>query len=156
MSTLTTFLKEQATRLAEPDIKPQLEQWIQSEHRLIQQLEEWLTEADSEKVLKIRREHLEIREERFGAYSAVRLQIDLGSHRVEIIPRGGAVGGVVKLENGEPAPVRGLIEMTNDDSERYRLYLLTDDRWYIKHHLAPKAVPLGKQSFESAMVDLLT
>jgi hypothetical protein len=161
MPSLTDFLKEHALtlRTTEPDVQKLLNQWIQAEQNLIRQLEEWLKAADPEGVLKIQKENYLIREEKLGSYDAVwRMKVDLGGRRmVNIVPRGGAVGGVVPLEDGRPSPIRGLVEISND-IDRYRLYRVLDgtaDRWYIKHHLADRAVPLERSSFEAAMVDLL-
>jgi hypothetical protein len=158
MSTLTDFLKEQAERLAQPDIKTQLDRWIQSEQRLIRDLEQWLKEADPQSVLKMTKANHELREEKFGSYSAVhRMTIDLGGRRVEIVPRGGSVGGVIPLEDGRTVPIHGLVDMTNDIG-RYRLYRIPDNaegRWFIKHESWERAKSLERSIFEAAMVHLL-
>jgi hypothetical protein len=158
MSSLTDFLKEQAQRFAQPDLKKELDQWIQSEQKLIRLLKQWLEGADSGQVLKVIGENHELREEKFGSYSAVhRLTIHLGGRRVEVVPRGGAVGGIVLLEDGQSAPIRGLVEMKND-IDRYRLYRIIGDsgeQWYIKHDRAERAKPLNQTNFEAAMVHLL-
>lgn len=158
MSILTDFLKEQARRLDQPDTKKQLERWVQSEQALIRQLEAWLKEADPEGILKIEKSNHELREEKFGAYDAVlRMRVDLGGRRVDIVPRGGAVGGAILIDNDQSVPIRGWLDMTND-IDRYRLYRILDDageRWCIKLDFAKHAVPLTQASFESAMVQLL-
>lgn len=157
MSALKELIKEQAQRLSQPDVKKQRDHWIQQEEQLVAQLKAWLKEADPDGALKFERTSHELREEQFGAYEAAGMKIDLGGRRVEIVPRGGAVGGVVPLEDGRPVRIHGLVDVANE-VERYRLYRTLDDsgeRWFIKHRAAERAVTLDRASFESAMVSLL-
>jgi hypothetical protein len=158
MSTLTTFLKEQAQRLAQPDVKTQLDRWIQSEQQLIRQLEEWLKAADSENVLKIEKSNHELREESFGSYSAVhRMKIDLGGRRVDIIPRAGSVSGSITLEDGRTEPIHGLVDMSSD-VDRFRFYRILETAagsWFIKRDEWQRAKPLDRSVFEAAIVQLL-
>lgn len=158
MSTLTDFLKEHAQRLAQPEVQRQLAEWRQSVDVLMRQLEVWLHEADPQGVLKVTQTNLELREEKFGLYEVPRLTIDLGGRRVEITPRGGAVGGAVRLDSEQHFPIRGLVELTNE-IEKYRLSRLLDEngeRWVIKGGMSVFAQPLTQQRFEQAMLQLLS
>jgi hypothetical protein len=157
MSALQELIREQAQRLSQPDVKKQRDHWLQQEEQLLAQLEAWLKAADPDGALKVEKTSHELREEKFGSYAASGMRIDLGGRRVEIVPRGGAVGGVVPLEDGRPVRIHGLVDVSND-VERYRLYRTLDDsgeRWFIKHRAAERAVSLDRTNFESAMVDLL-
>jgi len=158
MSALQELIREQAQRLSQPDVKNERNLWVQHLQALILQLETWLEEADPEGILKIERTHHILREEKFGSYDASGMNIDLGGRRVEIIPRGGSVGGYTRLENNLSSPIHGMVELVND-IDRVRLFRLIDDkgvRWVIQHSGPWPAKPLDRATFEASMVQLLS
>src|ERR1700722_5479510 len=94
MSNLAEFLKQQAERVrsATPERRQKREEWLQALERLFQQMEEWLRQVDTEKVLRVDRRSIQLRDE-LGTYPASVLVIDLYGSKVEAIPVAWDVAG---------------------------------------------------------------
>jgi hypothetical protein len=160
MTTLAKFLKEQAEeqRRQAPQLEQKRREWVGAVGNLIEKMEEWLRQADSEKVLRVDRQEVKRREEGLGTYSLPALAIELGPRRVEVIPNGrNTVGKIAIGGEQREVPVQGWMEIT-DGATRFALYRVVSekgDEWYQLTDFGRRAVPFDKTSFEGILLSLL-
>jgi hypothetical protein len=159
VSNLSEFLKKQATELrtSERDARSVLDDWIGSVSELLQKMETWLREADSEKILRI--EHVEhrMRERVIGSYGVKGLVVRMGDNEVRIAPVARySIGSFVGDSLGESIR-NGRVDMTNGQN-RFMLYRKSGSvgEWLIVDDQNYQARPLDKENFESAIQSLLT
>ena len=84
MGTLTEYLKDKAAKLRaeKPERERLIEDWRSALDRLLDQLEQWVREADTERILEVRRTEHKFNDEGMGPYTAPGLDITAGLPRV--------------------------------------------------------------------------
>jgi hypothetical protein len=134
------------------------DEWIESVGRLLKQIEVWLAEADSGRVLTYQRGHLTLREVGIGSYEVPFLLIGLGAREVSIKPVARFVAGPLSA-TGSIHILRsyGRLDMGN----RLNKYMLfrtekdPEDRWALIEEDGYRTQPFNQDSFESAFQSLL-
>ncbi len=160
MKTLKEFLEERAEiERGRADEKVQIQQeWIAAVHRLIQQIKEWLREADPNHSLETQDSYHKLREVDVGVYTAPGLVIHYEAREVRVVPIARMVVGP-DLSNGLITVKRayGRVDIT-DGGEKFLLFrsqkdptdewtFVKDDGFIVKR--------FDRQAFEEAMQDLL-
>lgn len=135
------FLRQRTEKSGLRERKHSRDEWLESLHRLLNQIGEWLRAADTENVLEIVPYEVERVEGRLGVYDAPALKIRLGTDQAAIVPVGRYSIGPYPPEvimsalgiEGADGPAAGRVDITNGE----RKYpLLRDkstgqDRWYV-------------------------
>ncbi len=160
MKTLKEFLAERAEiERGRADEKRAMQQeWRESLHRLVRQVQEWLRDSDSEHLLEVEESYHEIREVDVGVYTAPGLVIRLEAREVRLIPIARKVAGPY-LSNGLVHVKRafGRADLVAG-GKKYLLYRSqadpTDD-WVIVEDDGFAVRRLDRRSFEEAMQSLL-
>lgn len=155
MKTLNEFLKEYTEQHAPllPQRQAIQEEWVRSVERLMQQIRDWLAEADPAGVLDIQTRTIIRREEGIGSYEVPGLSIVLGAREVEVLPIARNV--VWRLKESEPR-AQGMVRIT-DGGYRYDLYRTVDEQgehWWMVNHQA-QVRPWDRSAFDHALVTLL-
>src|SRR6266536_5609920 len=135
MATLTEFLKSEGREhLNEIEGADEMrKEWLAALGRLMEQLRQWLAEADPDGVLEVVPREYELIEARLGRYLAPGLVLRLGARQVEVKPglrTGSSLPG--------PGPYKerlaaGRVELAND-LRTYVLYRKRDEtgeKWLI-------------------------
>jgi hypothetical protein len=154
------FLKERADQLQasySEKVKIQKE-WVQAVDKLLDLLEQWLNDADSEKILQVHREDVQRRESGVGIYSVASLHIWLEAQEVRIIPVArNAVGPVLSAGAIHTGNSFGRVDLTNGVSKFLMFRVAVDpvDRWVIVDEDAYVPRELNRQSFDLAVQNLL-
>jgi hypothetical protein len=164
MSNLKDLLKREAEEQethAEERTGLKLE-WTDAVDRLMQQLESWLRDVDTEGALRIEATTHRIGERRIGFYDAKGLRIMLGSRSLgprEILVKPVARDNIAAVV-GDPfgkTVKDGRVDMTNYE-RRYMLFRRkTDagDEWVIVDDRDHRAHPLDREHFEAAIQSML-
>jgi hypothetical protein len=160
MKTLKEFLHERAEiERGRADEKTAIQQeWIGALHRLIQQIKEWLCDADEEHQLEIEEEWHKLREIDVGVYTAPGLVIRLGARKVRVIPVARMVVGP-HLSNGTVRVNRafGRVDLT-DGGKKFMLFRSQEDpsdRWVIVEDEGYTVDRFDRRAFDEAMQSLL-
>jgi hypothetical protein len=160
MSTLQEFLKERADRIREGHSeKLRLQnEWIQAVDRLIRQIRQWLSDADSQNILEFFENSIQLRETDVGVYLVKRLTIRLEAQEVHVIPIArNAVGPVVSSGSTHRGRSFGRVDITDGVNKflLFRTQIQPDDRWVIVNDENYIMRELNEESFASAMQSLL-
>jgi hypothetical protein len=160
VKTLKEFLSDRAEiERGRADAKKALQtEWIWSVRRLVQQVRDWLSDADQEGLLTIKEDYQEIRESELGVYTVPRLLIQLQAQEVSFVPISRMVVGP-NLSNGmvHIARAYGRVDLKSGD----RKYLLfrsqkePTDSWVIVEDEGFTVKRFDRDSFEEAMQSLL-
>lgn len=158
MPSLADFLKEQAQQLLAqaPERDRVRQEWVEAVERLIRQIEMWLVQADTDKVLRVERTAIERREHRVGTYVAPALVISLGERRVTITPVARYALGPTDLDLSGGRS-RGLVEIS-DGAYKYRLFCYDGpdgDRWILLDEDEYVPTAFDRSAFDAVMVKLL-
>jgi hypothetical protein len=160
MQTLKEFLSARAEiERGKADEKKALQsEWISAVRRLVQQVRDWLSDADQEQMLQIKEDYQEVREVELGVYAVPRLTIQLQAQEVRLTPVARMVVGP-DLSNGIIHVKRafGRVDLTSGD-RKFRLFRTQkepDDSWMIVEDDAFTMKKLSRESFEEAMQSLL-
>ena len=141
--------------VAAPERRQKREEWLQALERLFQQMEEWLRQVDAEKVLRVDRRSIQLRDE-LGTYPASALTFDLYGSKAEAIPVAWDVAAPMAVSISLGGAPEGRVDLT-DGGRKYKLFrrggnwMIVDER----DAMAPSPVPFDRQAFETALVDLL-
>ena len=169
MGDLTNYLKDKAARLhaAAPERKKLIEDWLSALNRLLTVIEQWTREADTERILAIRRTEHTLNEEKMGVYAAPGLEITLtlDGQQVGVVPVARRVGGSVNPPGEEKSlPVDGRVDLRRYGDTMYTLYRVKEgdrDRWFVVHSGAwdmrrkqPITQPLTREEFEADLASL--
>jgi hypothetical protein len=159
VSTLTEFLKEQAEdlRAQAPERARIRDEWVAAVGRLIDQLEQWVRQADSEHVLEVKRIEVEIKEWRIGIYKAPTLVIELGAIRVQLLPIARYTLGPWSDGAGTPDRALGRVDLT-DGTTKYSLYRYVNDQgewWTMIDDQNHRPRSLDQKGFEEALLSLM-
>jgi hypothetical protein len=160
MKTLEEFLHERAEiERGRADEKKAIQQeWIGAVRRLLDQMTEWLRDADPEHLLKIKECDHKLREIDVGVYTAPGLEIRLGTQDLQVIPVARHVVGR-DLSNGlvEVARAFGRVDLTDGDKSflLFRSRKDPDDEWVVLEDDGLRAKRFDRESFEEAMIGLL-
>ncbi|CAN5910897.1 hypothetical protein BH23PLA1_BH23PLA1_15870 [soil metagenome] len=159
---LQQFLKEQADWLRSPEARQVVSEWTSAVSHLMNQIQGWLEEADTEQILQILTPLYELREEGLPQYAVRGLDISLGGRTAQIIPIARKAIGPYIWHRGESAPIRaqGLVELRGSGLV-YRLYRYNDpdgvERWELfEEDRLDLGQILDRAVFEKAMTKLLS
>jgi hypothetical protein len=160
MMTFKEFLKSQETRLkAEAEAHVRLKkQWEEALSALMSQIKEWVTESDPDKLLHISEGITTHYDDRIDQETLPRLDILMGSRGVSILPiaQQNVIGPRLKPTEGEWL---GRVDMIGHPYS-FELWLLINKKsehcWYIRNDRDYSIRPLAKESFDKAMVELLS
>jgi hypothetical protein len=134
------------------------EEWIESVRRLLEQIKEWLQEADEKHVLMIDDSPIRIGERGLGTYEIPALTIGMGTREVRIKPIARYVVAPLRAMALLQVPrAYGRIDMTNG-LDRYFMFRVARepaDRWRIVEQDGPLVEPFDRTSFEAAFQRLL-
>jgi hypothetical protein len=153
--TLKEFLKQESDKwnAQAAQREAQRREWVESVTRLLDQIRQWLQEADTGGVLRQSAGTTTLREQRLGEYDAPTLTIGLGSHQVRVVP----VARITVGTFGDPSyRSQGLVEIT-DGAYKYLLYRFADgggERWLLVDDTDYSTAPFDKAHFEAALVKL--
>jgi hypothetical protein len=158
-TTLSEFLKDQAAieRAQVPERQRRRDEWVQAVERLLVQIEDWLRQADTEKVLQVERTEVERREQALGFYKAPGLVIRLRNRQITVLPHARNV--LDYIEGGEIPGRRaqGRVDLS-DGGERYILFRRLAERgesWWLLDEDAYRTRLLDREAFEWALLNLL-
>jgi len=135
-----------------------VEEWKDSVSNLFAQVVRWLAEDDVNQALRVETGKLRKEEQGLGSYEIAAMRISLGPRLVELIPVGRQVVGAI----GETGDLGFLAEGRVDMKSRVQKYLLyrvvdgSKRKWIIMDDEQFLIQPLSKQSFESALQQLLS
>ena len=160
MKTLKEFLAERAEiERGRADEKKAIQQeWIGALRRLIDQIADWLRDADSEHLLVIEPIEEEIREIDVGVYTAPGLAIRLEAREVRLVPVARKVAGP-HLSNGliQVARAFGRVNLIGG-GRKYLLYRSRTEpvnEWVVVEDDGFRVKRLDRQAFEDALQSLL-
>jgi hypothetical protein len=160
MKTLREFLEERAEiERGRADEKMEMQQeWISAVHRLIEQIKEWISDADPNHFLESQRTYHRLREDKVGVYTAPGLVIRYEAREVQVVPIARMVVGP-HLSNGLVSIKRafGRVDIT-DGGEKYLLFRSQKDpvdEWAIVKDDGFIVKRFDRRTFEEAMQDLL-
>lgn len=158
--TLREFLKDRAEYLRSQaqEADALRDEWVGAVNRLLDQLADWLKEADPEGVLNAVRLPYRRREEGIGAYDVDGLKIYLGPREIDVVPIAHRAIGSVR-DAGATGVIRadGRVDLTNGD-QRHMLFRVRRDgveRWLILEEDGHVARPLDRPTFELAIQSML-
>lgn len=132
------------------------EEWMAAFCRLREDIRRWL-EEDGEGVIEIDDRWVERRDRGLGIYSMPALRIVVGDQSVDVIPVARNVIGVFRLPGGAEVRASGRADVT-DGVQKVALYRIIHDghdAWYVVDD-ASNAVPLTRETFEKALMDLMS
>ncbi len=160
MSTLQEFLKQRAEHLSAsfPEKVKIQNDWIQAVDRLLNQIKQWLKDADPQAILDVFEESVDRRESGVGVYQVHSLRIRLEAQEVRVIPIARNVLGPVSssgtIHKGRSF---GRVDMTNGVSKflLFRTDVEPSDRWIIVDEDAYVPRDLDRGTFDAAMQSLL-
>jgi hypothetical protein len=157
---LKEFLAAEAEKLQSERSKAmkKRDEWIESVGRLLNQIEEWLGEADSGRILTFQKGHLTLREVGIGTYDVPFVLIELGAREVSIKPVARFVAGPLS-STGAMRVLRsyGRVDMSNglDKYMMFRIEKHLDGPWIIIEEDGDRSNSFDRDSFESAFQRLL-
>jgi hypothetical protein len=160
MKTLKEFLSDRAEieRGRADDKKALQTEWIWAVRRLVQQIREWLTDADQERLLTIKEDYQELRESELGVYAVPRLLIQLQAQEVLLVPISRMVVGP-NLSNGiiHVSRAFGRVDLKSGDRKflLFRSQREPSDSWVIVEDEGFTVKTFDRASFEEAMQSLL-
>ena len=157
---LKEYLASEAEKLQNErsDAMKKRDEWVGSVGRLLAQIEEWLGEADSGRVLTFQRGQMTLREAGIGTYDVPFLLIELGAREVTIKPIARFVAGPLS-STGAMHVLRsyGRVDMGNR-LEKYMIFRTEkelDGPWIIIEEDGYRSQPFNQDTFESAFQNLL-
>src|SRR5258708_2027557 len=155
MKTLTEFLNEHAEKYESNEEQriARRDEEFQSVERLINQLQEWVVQADQRRVLEVSIERRTIREESIGKYTVPCLVIGLGTLEVRVVPIARFVVASMEVD-GKRVDFQGFVRIT-DGGLYFSIYRLVDqrgERWFLAHEGRVRQFEeLNRASFESTL-----
>lgn len=159
MTNFKEWLAEQAVRQSNGvDRQARIKEWIQSVTDLLNQIEVWIREDDSNRVLTLQSFHSQRREVGLGIYSIPLLQIALFDQIVEVVPLSRNVAGGVVNRNGTELRTEGRVDLSNG-AEKYMMYHVRDSnglKWVIVDDKRYETGELTKERFQAALQDLFS
>jgi hypothetical protein len=158
---LKEFLYEQGERLKTEPSKAaaRRDEWVAAVGRLVDQITEWVHEADEGHILTLRPRTYSFNEEGIGEYQVDGLTIELEPFRIaRVVPVGRNVARPILDKDGRSVlSVYGRVDLTND-LEKYFLYRVMVDPhepWVITSNKDHSVRDFDRESFEAAFQDLL-
>lgn len=157
---LKEFLTSEAERLQSErsEAMKKRDEWVEAVGWLFHQIEVWLGEADSERLLTYKRGHISLRETGIGAYDAPILLVELGTREVRIQPVARFVAGPLAATGAiHILRAYGRVDMTNG-LEKYMIFRTQkepDGPWIIIEEDGYRSQAFTKDSFESTFQSLL-
>ena len=166
MTSFQEFLKQKVDTSALKDRNRSRGEWLGAINRLLDQVRDWLREADPDDLLEIVPYKVERVEKRLGIYDAPALKIRLGINSVNVLPVGRYAVGPLSLEllKGIPGNAQrwgdlsgGSVDITNGERRHLLLRSIEDgqDHWYtVGEPLSPAA--FDRKLLEEILQDLLS
>jgi hypothetical protein len=155
--TLQQFLEERARQEDTEGARTSRirEEWKSSVSRLILKIEQWLRDADPDKILTLERETHRIREEKLGTYDVPGLLVRLGAREVRVVPIARFSIGSMVGDNLGVSLRFGRVDIT-DGSRKIMLYRRDEgDQWVVVDDWTYEASELEPAAIESAFLKLL-
>lgn len=167
MGVLKGYLRNKAAELEamKPEREELVADWKAAINGLLSQLESWIEEANSDRLLDVRRTEHRFLDEKMGVYTAPGLQIALAGQAVEVVPVARRVGGAIHpAGEPRPLPLTGRIDLKRGGDTMYTLYRTNadgPDRWFVTHtgtwdarQNRPVTKPLTQDEFEADLTSL--
>lgn len=162
MGTLKEFIAERAEQIQNEELQAaaKCQEWATAVDRLVQQIEQWLAQADPDpKVLRTQRRTYQIREEGLGTYQVTGLSIWVGRREIRVEPIARHVAGplsstgVIHVHRSY-----GRVDLTDGLQKfmMFRVEVEPEDRWNIIEQDSFQLQSLNQQSFEEAFKSLLS
>ena len=159
------FLREKAMLSGTKERYRNIAEWVGSLTRLVEQIHEWLRDADKDGFLEIIPYEVQRLEARLGIYDAPALKIRLGADAIDVLPVGrDAIGPLsfgmmqaLRQVKGTDGPAAGRVDITNGE----RKYLLLrgiengEDIWYVFEEES-QVSPFDRLRLEAIIQDLLS
>jgi hypothetical protein len=156
MGSLQEFLDEQAERIRTENSKAALMrmEWVAAVDRLMDQIKDWIAQADPKRILTIEEQTITIREERIGSYEVRALTIILGISSVRVQPIGRYVMGPLEQTQAyRPIRVYGRVDLTNG-LEKYMVFRDAggpDSRWFITNQDGYESRAFDRDALEATL-----
>ena len=160
MASLKEFLESEAEKLRSEQAAALTErqEWIAAVERLLAQIQEWLGEADTKRILMVEGTPIRIAERGLGTYEIPALTIGLGTREACIKPVARYVAAPLRSTGIIQVPrAYGRVDMTNG-LDRYMIFrteLEPEDHWIITEEDEPLLERFDRKSFEPAFQSLL-
>jgi hypothetical protein len=150
-------VKAEELRAQAPERVRIRDEWVAAVGRLIDQMEQWVRQADSEHVLEVKRIEVEIKEWRIGIYKAPALVIELGAIRVQVLPIARYTLGPWLDGADTTARALGRVDIT-DGTTKYSLYRYANEGgewWMMIDDENHQPRNLDQKGFEEALLSLM-
>lgn len=161
MESLKDFIAQQAEKLRTegPRAVQKRDEWVAAVDRLIEQIKEWLAQADPDRnVLDVRERPFRLREEGIGTYEARGLTISLGPNEIRIEPIARYVAGPLSATGViYVARAYGRVDLT-DGLRKFMIFRVEkdpEDRWNIVEQDGFRMQAFDQSTFEGAFKSLL-
>jgi hypothetical protein len=141
MNGITEFLRKQKEAASPERAERRRKEWLAALDQLIQQIHSWLTDAEDEKLIKVRKSNITISEETLGTYQAPSLTLTVGTKTVTLKPIGGVIIGA-----------DGRVDMQSAKGTYMFLYLADSKKWVHGFGERPSGFP---ELTEKVFTDLL-
>jgi hypothetical protein len=160
VTSLREFLsaRAEAERVRADEKKALQTEWIWAVRRLVQQIQDWLLDADQERLLKIEEKCYEFREVDVGVYSAPALIIRLEADEVLVTPVARMVVGPDLSNSLIHVPrAYGRVDISSGGKKFLLFRAQKDpvDEWVIVEDEGYTVKKFDRESFEEAMKSLL-
>lgn len=160
MMTFKEFLKSrEATLRAEAETNDRLKkQWEDAVSGLMSTIKDWIIESDPEKLLKLKEGTITLYDQKIDQTPLPSIKIWMGSSVVSIEPIAQNVIGP-RLKPMEEGEWSGRVDMIGHPYS-FELWLFINNKgvpsWHIRNDRDFTIRPLNKETFERAMVELLS
>ncbi len=160
MISFKEFLKDQEARLRGEDAsRDRLRQdWENAVYQLTQQMTAWLKESDPDRLVKLYEDTVVRDEGTTGRCHLVELQFWLGRQRVVISPVARDILGP-RFRPFNDGNWSGRVDLVGDPNI-YTLFRFSRDgqldTWYLRDPRDLDLVPLSRETFDGALVDLFS
>jgi hypothetical protein len=168
MSKLASFLVAEAAQFRAESVTNHPEmasEWREAVTRLIDEMEQWIRESDTNQILRLFRETFCKREVTIGYYEAPSLRVVVGTYDITIAPWARKVLKAVAIPGETPADVEGVVEMRSSYLSRFKLYRIRRNgeyQWLMQNEAKVDkrrpwdSYPFDREAFEIAMISLLS
>lgn len=160
------FLQQKIEGSDWKDRRRRRDEWLRALNRLLDQIQEFLREADPEGLLETIPYEVERVEERLGVYDAPALKIRIGTESAKVLPEGRYATGPLLLKHLLLIPENarrwgdlsgGRVDITNGERRYMLLRSIVDDqdRWYAVTYQKIIPTPFDSNGLQAILLDLL-
>ena len=160
MMTLADYLNEHEREFQEREAQREAlrAEWVQAVERLLQQIEQWVREADPKGRIRIERTVQKDREQALGFFEVPRLILTYGTERVEVVAWARfVVGGIKRTADGAEERIQGSVHIANgsDKVSLYRLIGPPGDEWFVDNQSEPGTTRFTRECFDTLLLSLI-